>query len=163
MGLLNKKPFKMPTFDNEHEEDIEPVQNEVAVENKPIESINDAIKNVIKKSMGADGLVKGLNQVGKALDKRSAYLSSLLMTVMIQNTKNSSLASPSKTKSHSSPLRRDKISVNGSDNANTIKKVSPERLEVLLPSPSSTMEKTPRLLPTLNNTSRITTFEEFDV
>merc|ERR1712166_207629 len=73
-GLLNKKPFKMPTFDNEHEEDIEPVQNEVAVENKPIESINDAIKNVIKKSMGADGLVKGLNQVGKALDKRSAYL-----------------------------------------------------------------------------------------
>ena len=45
----------MPTFDNEHEEDIEPVQNETAVENKPIESINDAIKNVIKKSMGADG------------------------------------------------------------------------------------------------------------
>ena len=45
----------MPTFDNEHEEDIEPTQNEVAAENKPIESINDAIKNVIKKSMGADG------------------------------------------------------------------------------------------------------------
>merc|ERR1712166_314229 len=73
-GLLNKKPFKLPTFDNEHEEDFEPVQNEVAAQDKPIESINDAIKNVIKKSMGADGLVKGLNQVGKALDKRSAYL-----------------------------------------------------------------------------------------
>merc|ERR1711935_718093 len=62
MGLLNKNP-SMPSFDNEHEEDIE-----------PIESINDAIKNVIKKSMGADGLVKGLNQVGKALDKKTAFL-----------------------------------------------------------------------------------------
>ena len=44
----------MPTFDNELEKDIEPVQNETAQDVK-IESINDAIKNVIKKSMGADG------------------------------------------------------------------------------------------------------------
>ena len=45
----------MPSFDNEHEEDIEPTTAADAVADKPIESINDAIKNVIKKSMGADG------------------------------------------------------------------------------------------------------------
>ena len=44
----------MPTFDNELENDIEPVKNET-VQDVKIESINDAIKNVIKKSMGADG------------------------------------------------------------------------------------------------------------
>merc|ERR1711935_459526 len=51
---------------------IEPVT--AAVEEAKIDTINDAIKNVIKKSMAVDGLVKGLNQVGKALDTKQAYL-----------------------------------------------------------------------------------------
>merc|ERR1712166_880060 len=36
--------------------------------------LSSAIKNVILKSMAVDGLVKGLNQVGKALDRKDAYL-----------------------------------------------------------------------------------------
>merc|ERR1711935_1241227 len=51
---------------------IEPVT--AAVEEAKIDTINDAIKNVIKKSMAIDGLVKGLNQVGKALDTKQAYI-----------------------------------------------------------------------------------------
>merc|ERR1719263_217551 len=64
----------MPAWDNDHEADIEPTANAAPAEEQKINSINDAIKNVIKKSMAADGLVKGLNQVGKALDKQDAYL-----------------------------------------------------------------------------------------
>ena len=45
----------MPTFDNEHELDIEPVANAAPVEEQKINSLNDAIKNVIKKSMAVDG------------------------------------------------------------------------------------------------------------
>ena len=33
-----------------------------------------ALKTVVKKSMAAEGLVKGLNQVGKALDRKDAHL-----------------------------------------------------------------------------------------
>ena len=33
-----------------------------------------SLKVVIKKSMAVDGLVKGLNQVGKALDRKDAHL-----------------------------------------------------------------------------------------
>ena len=43
-------------------------------EETKIDTINAAIKNVIKKSMAVDGCVKGLNQVGKALDRKDAYL-----------------------------------------------------------------------------------------
>merc|ERR1711990_553025 len=57
MGLLNTKPHSQLKME---EEKLEPVQ--------------DALKKVIKKSMAADGLVKGLNQVGKALDRKDAYL-----------------------------------------------------------------------------------------
>ena len=57
----------------ETEADIEPVAAAPAEEQK-IDTIKDAIKNVIKKSMAAEGLVKGLNQVGKALDRKDAYL-----------------------------------------------------------------------------------------
>merc|ERR1711990_266178 len=48
-------------------------QMEGAEETK-IDTISGAIKNVIKKSMAVDGCVKGLNQVGKALDRKDAYL-----------------------------------------------------------------------------------------
>merc|ERR1712166_797564 len=43
-------------------------------EKTKLDPIMEALKKVIKKSMGADGLVKGLNQVGKALDRKDAYL-----------------------------------------------------------------------------------------
>merc|ERR1719506_1534899 len=33
-----------------------------------------ALKEVVKKAMAYDGLVKGLNQVGKALDRKDAHL-----------------------------------------------------------------------------------------
>merc|ERR1711865_803361 len=73
MGLLNSKTLKstMPTI--EQEADIEPVAA-APVEEQKIDTIKDAIKNVIKKSLAAEGLVKGLNEVGKALDRKDAYL-----------------------------------------------------------------------------------------
>merc|ERR1711865_1012196 len=73
MGLLNSKTLKstMPTI--EQEADIEPVAA-APVEEQKIDTIKDAIKNVIKKSLAAEGLVRGLNQVGKALDRKDAYL-----------------------------------------------------------------------------------------
>merc|ERR1711935_2840 len=36
--------------------------------------INSALKKVIRIAMSADGVVKGLNQVGKSLDRGDAYL-----------------------------------------------------------------------------------------
>ena len=45
----------MPAWDNNHEADIEPNANAAPAEEQKINSINDAIKNVIKKSMAADG------------------------------------------------------------------------------------------------------------
>ena len=38
------------------------------------ENLMSALKTVIKKSMAADGLVKGLTQVGKSLDRKDAML-----------------------------------------------------------------------------------------
>ena len=38
------------------------------------DNLMNALKTVIKKSMACDGLVKGLNQVGKHLDRKDAYL-----------------------------------------------------------------------------------------
>ena len=37
-------------------------------------NLMNALKTVVKKSMAVDGLVKGLNQVGKALDRKEAHL-----------------------------------------------------------------------------------------
>ena len=47
---------------------------EIQMEEEKLEPILDALRKVIKKSMAADGLVKGLNQVGKSLDRNDVYL-----------------------------------------------------------------------------------------
>merc|ERR1712007_61156 len=44
------------------------------VEEEKVDSIRDAIKSVIKKSQANDGLVKGLNEVCKCLDRKQAIL-----------------------------------------------------------------------------------------
>jgi len=51
-------------------------QQEVAQveEEEKVDNINIAIKSVIKKSNAHGGLVKGLNEVGKALDRKTAVL-----------------------------------------------------------------------------------------
>merc|ERR1719473_143545 len=38
------------------------------------DDIKDALKKVIRVAMSADGVVKGLNQVGKSLDRGDAFL-----------------------------------------------------------------------------------------
>merc|ERR1719210_1413576 len=53
--------------DEENQEQVEVPQEE-----KKADNITDAIKSVIKKSQANDGLVKGLNQVLKALDRKQA-------------------------------------------------------------------------------------------
>merc|ERR1712210_249570 len=47
---------------------------EVPQEEEKADNITDAIKSVIKKSQANDGLVKGLNEVLKALDRKQALL-----------------------------------------------------------------------------------------
>merc|ERR1712060_848368 len=47
---------------------------EVPQEEEKADNITDAIKSVIKKSQANDGLVKGLNEVCKALDRKQAIL-----------------------------------------------------------------------------------------
>merc|ERR1719473_713046 len=44
------------------------------MEEEKTDPLQDAIKKVIKKAMSADGIVKGLNQVGKSLDRKDAFL-----------------------------------------------------------------------------------------
>merc|ERR1712083_18798 len=44
------------------------------VEEEKADNIKDAIKSVIKKSQANDGLVKGLNEVCKCLDRKQAIL-----------------------------------------------------------------------------------------
>ena len=39
-----------------------------------VDNLEDAIKTVLKNARAVDGLVKGLNQVGKALDRKDSYL-----------------------------------------------------------------------------------------
>merc|ERR1719220_1412836 len=53
--------------DEENQEQVEVPQEEAKADN-----ISDAIKSVIKKSQANDGLVKGLNEVLKALDRKQA-------------------------------------------------------------------------------------------
>ena len=38
------------------------------------DNLMKALQTVVKKSMACDGLVKGLNQVGKALDRKEAHI-----------------------------------------------------------------------------------------
>merc|ERR1712083_692422 len=49
-------------------------QAEQPVEEEKADNIKDAIKSVIKKSQANDGLVKGLNEVCKCLDRKQAIL-----------------------------------------------------------------------------------------
>mmetsp|Transcript_11970 Transcript_11970/g.16253 ORF Transcript_11970/g.16253 Transcript_11970/m.16253 type:complete len:145 (+) Transcript_11970:98-532(+) len=55
--------------DNQQEVEVQEVEEETKADN-----INDAIKSVIKKSQANDGLVKGLNEVLKALDRKQALI-----------------------------------------------------------------------------------------
>merc|ERR1719394_2069286 len=55
--------------DEENQEQVEVPQEEEKADN-----ITDAIKSVIKKSQANDGLVKGLNEVLKALDRKQALV-----------------------------------------------------------------------------------------
>merc|ERR1711934_967992 len=50
------------------------VQAQEPVEEEKADNIKDAIKSVIKKSQANDGLVKGLNEVCKCLDRKQAIL-----------------------------------------------------------------------------------------
>merc|ERR1711934_304834 len=50
------------------------VPQQEPVEEEKVDSIRDAIKSVIKKSQANDGLVKGLNEVCKCLDRKQAVL-----------------------------------------------------------------------------------------
>merc|ERR1712113_257087 len=50
------------------------VPQQEPVEEEKADNIKDAIKSVIKKSQADDGLVKGLNEVCKCLDRKSAIL-----------------------------------------------------------------------------------------
>merc|ERR1712100_553121 len=45
-----------------------------SMEESKVDNLEDAIKTVIKNSRAVDGLVKGLNQVGKSLDRKEPYL-----------------------------------------------------------------------------------------
>lgn len=57
----------------DHEEDMD-IPQPVVVEEDKADNITDAIKSVIKKSQVNGGLVKGLNEVCKALDRKEAVL-----------------------------------------------------------------------------------------
>merc|ERR1712060_505084 len=58
----------------ESEDENEVPQAEQPVEEEKADNIKDAIKSVIKKSQANDGLVKGLNEVCKCLDRKQAIL-----------------------------------------------------------------------------------------
>merc|ERR1719362_2558265 len=56
------------------DQDNEEQPVEVPQEEEKADNITDAIKRVIKKSQANDGLVKGLNEVCKCLDRKQAIL-----------------------------------------------------------------------------------------
>merc|ERR1712151_982875 len=60
--------IKMSSADENEVQATEPVEEEKA------DNIKDAIKSVIKKSQANDGLVKGLNEVCKCLNRKQAIL-----------------------------------------------------------------------------------------
>merc|ERR1712064_201050 len=64
MGLLKESILLLNMSDNE--EDTQPK----VIEEEKSDNIHDALRIVLKKSHANDGLVKGLNEVCKALDKR---------------------------------------------------------------------------------------------
>merc|ERR1712038_50587 len=69
MGILQSiNRIKMSDQEDNEVPRAEPVEEEKA------DNITDAIKSVIKKSQANDGLVKGLNEVCKALDRKQAIL-----------------------------------------------------------------------------------------
>ena len=59
------------------ESDTEAQQKQVVGEEEKHDNIHDATKVVIKKSLANNGLVKGLNEVAKALDRKEALLAIL--------------------------------------------------------------------------------------
>lgn len=65
---------------SDHEEEVPQVE-EVKVE--ACETINDALRSVIKKAQANNGLVKGLNEVCKALDKNGQ--NGTMLVVMASN------------------------------------------------------------------------------
>merc|ERR1712051_46683 len=72
LNQTNNKPTMSDAEDNQQEVAAQEVEEEVKADN-----INDAIKSVIKKSQANDGLVKGLNEVLKALDRKQALIAVL--------------------------------------------------------------------------------------
>merc|ERR1712071_596031 len=46
----------------------------MAEEGSSLSPVMDALRKVIRTAMSADGVVKGLNQVGKSLDRADAFL-----------------------------------------------------------------------------------------
>merc|ERR1711997_465612 len=68
MGILFATTNRIKMSDNEEQ------PAEVPQEEEKADNIRDAIKSVIKKSQANDGLVKGLNEVCKCLDRKQAIL-----------------------------------------------------------------------------------------
>merc|ERR1712032_1359173 len=64
----------LSTKTNMSENDENDVPAQEPVEEEKADNIKDAIKSVIKKSQANDGLVKGLNEVCKCLDRKQAIL-----------------------------------------------------------------------------------------
>merc|ERR1711920_1177507 len=69
MGILQS--INRIKMSDQEENDLPQAQ---PVEEEKADNIKDAIKSVIKKSQANDGLVKGLNEVCKCLDRKQAIL-----------------------------------------------------------------------------------------
>jgi small subunit ribosomal protein S12e len=59
--------------DEQPEQVIAPVET-VLVEDVEPESVEDALRIVIRKSLEVNGLIRGLSEVARSLDRRSAHL-----------------------------------------------------------------------------------------
>merc|ERR1712086_905186 len=148
MGIINKTKNK--------------IKMEGAEETK-IDTINAAIKNVIQKSMAVDGLVKGLNQVGKALDRKDAYLCILAKDCDDPKYKKliTALAKQNKVPLIEVDSRQDLGQWLGQCKYD--KDGVPRRPRELLHAPSRTTEKPLTLSLSSSNTSRNTISEELGV